>query len=59
MQWFNDVLMMSMNLSNIAISNIIVFDYRWIISRISKRKPLNLLQKDDCYYCMMITKLRH
>ena len=59
MQWCNDVLMMSMNLSNIAISNINVVDYRWVISRFSKRKPVNLLQKDDYYYCMMITKLRH
>ena len=59
MQWCNDVLMMSMNLSNIAISNINVVDYRWVISRFSKRKAVNLLQRDDYYYCMMITKLRH
>ena len=39
--------MMSMALSNIAISNIKGSDYRWIISLISKNEPINLMQFAD------------
>ena len=43
----HDVLMMSMNLSNIAILNINNADYRCIISGISKSKAVNLLKNAD------------
>ena len=39
--------MMSMNLSDIAILNIEVFDYRCIISLISKYEAVKLMQKAD------------
>ena len=39
--------MMSTNLSDIAISDINGFDYRCIISLISKNGAINLLQNDD------------
>ena len=42
-----DLLMMSMNLSDIAISNIKSADYRCIISRICKREAINLIQYID------------
>ena len=41
----HDVLMMSMNLSNIAILNINGVDYRCIINKISKIEAVNLPQK--------------
>ena len=40
----DDLVMMSMNLSNIAILNIKRADYRCIISGISKSEAMNLLQ---------------
>ena len=40
----HDLLMMSINLSNITILNIKGFDYRCIISLISKNEAINLLQ---------------
>ena len=40
-------LLMSMNLSSIAILNIKGFDYCFIISLISKNGPINLLQNND------------
>ena len=43
----HDVLMMSMNLSGIAILNIHGADYRCIISRISKSEAINLMQNND------------
>ena len=43
----HDLLMMSMNLSDIAILNIEVFDYRCIISSISKYEAVKLMQKAD------------
>ena len=43
----HDLLMMFMNLSNIAILNIEVSDYRCIISLISKNEAINLLQNAD------------
>ena len=43
----NDVLMMSMNLSNIAILNIKSSDYCCIISLISKNEAINLSQNTD------------
>ena len=43
----HDLLMMSMNLSDIAISNIKSADYRCIISRICKREAINLIQYID------------
>ena len=43
----HDLLMMSMNLSNIAILNIKGSDYRCIISLISKNEAINLLQNVD------------
>ena len=43
----HDLLMMSMNLSDIAILNIKVFDYRCIISLISKYEAVKLMQKAD------------
>ena len=42
-----DLLMMSMNLSDIAILNIKGSDYRCIISLISKNEPVNLMQNAD------------
>ena len=41
---FQDVLMMSMNLSNVIILNV---DYRCITNGISKTEAVNLLQKAD------------
>ena len=41
----HDVLMISMNLSNIAILNINYVKYRWLINRISKSEAVNLPQK--------------
>ena len=43
----HDVLMMSMNLTEIAIRNIHGADYCCIISRISKSEAMNLMQKID------------
>ena len=43
----HDVLMMSMTLSNIAILNIKGDNYCCIVSRTSKNKAVNLLQKPD------------
>ena len=43
----HDLLMMSMNLSDIAILNIKGSDYRCIISLISKNEAINLLQNGD------------
>ena len=43
----HDVLMVSMNLSNIVILNIHGVDYCCIISRISKSEAVTLLQKAD------------
>ena len=43
----HDLLMMSMNLSDIAILNIKGSDYRCIISLISKSEVVNLLQNAD------------
>ena len=43
----HNVLMMSMDLSDIAILNIKGADYHCIISRISKSEAVNLLQKAD------------
>ena len=43
----HDVLMMSMNLSDIAILNINSADCCCIITRISKSEAVNLLQKAD------------
>ena len=42
-----DLLMMSMNLSDIAISNIKGADYCYIISRINKSEAINLMQNID------------
>ena len=39
-----DLLVMSMNLRNIAVLNIKGFDYHCIISRTSKSEPINLVQ---------------
>ena len=39
-------LLMSMNLSSIAILNIKGFDYRFIISLISKNGPINLMENN-------------
>ena len=44
---YHDLLMMSMNLSDIAILNIKGFDYRCNISLTSKNKLLNLMQNAD------------
>ena len=44
---FHDLLMMSMNLSNIATLNIKGSDYCCIISRIRKSEAINLLQNTD------------
>ena len=43
----DDLLMMSMNLSNIAILNIKRFDYLCIISLISKNEAIDLIQNAD------------
>ena len=43
----HDVLMMTVNLSDIAILNINCVDHRCVINRISKREAVNLLQKAD------------
>ena len=43
----HDLLMISMNLSDIAILNIKGSDYRCIISLISKNEAINLLQNAD------------
>ena len=43
----HDLLMMSMNLGDIAIFNIKGSDYRYIISLISKNEPINLMQIAD------------
>ena len=40
----HDLLMMSMNLRDIAILNIKCSDYGWIISFISKNEAINLMQ---------------
>ena len=42
---YHDELMMSINLSNIAILNINDVDYHGIITRMSKSEAVNLLQK--------------
>ena len=44
---YHDLLMMSVNRSDIAILNIKGFDYRRIISLISKNKSINILQNAD------------
>ena len=43
----HDVLMMSMNLNDIAVLNIHGLDYRCIINRISESEAVNLLQNAD------------
>ena len=43
----HDLLMMSVNLSDIAILNIKGSDYRCIISLISKNEAINLMQNTD------------
>ena len=43
----HDLLMMSMNLSNIAVLNIRSIDYYCIISGIIKSEAINLMQKAD------------
>ena len=43
----HDLLMMSMNLSNTAILNIKGSNYRCIISLISKKEAINLMQNAD------------
>ena len=43
----NDLLMMSINLRDIAILNIKVFDYLCINSLINKNEATNLMQNDD------------
>ena len=50
----HDLLMMSVNLSDIAILNIKVSDYCCIISLISKNEPINLMQNTD-----LIEKRKH
>ena len=44
---YHDLLMISMNLSDIAILNIKSTDYRCIISRISKNEAINLMQNSS------------
>ena len=44
---FHDLLMMSVNLTDIAISNIKGSDYCYIISLISKNESMNLLENAD------------
>ena len=43
----HDLLMMSMNISDIAILKIKGFDYRCIISLIKKNETINLMQNND------------
>ena len=43
----HDLLMMSVNLTDIAIFNIQGCDYRYIISLISKNEAINLMQNAD------------
>ena len=43
----HDLLMMSINLSDITILNIKGSDYHCIISRISKNEPMSLMQNAD------------
>ena len=43
----HDLLMMSMNLSDIAILNIKASDYHCIISLINKNEAINLMQNSD------------
>ena len=43
----HDLLMMSINLSDIGILNIKDYDYRFIISLISKNDAINLMQNAD------------
>ena len=43
----SDILMMFINLSNIAISNIHGADYRYIITGISKNEGINLMHNID------------
>ena len=43
----HDLLMMSTNLSNIAISNIKGSDYHFVINLISKKEAIKLLQNGD------------
>ena len=43
----HDLLMMSMNLSDLAFLNIKSVDYRCIISGISKNEAINLMQNTD------------
>ena len=50
----HDALMMSMNLSDIAILNINCADYRCIINRISKNDTINVLKNVD-----LIEKVEH
>ena len=45
--WFHDVLMMPMSLTNIDILDIYSVDYRCIIARISKSEAMNLLKNAD------------
>ena len=44
---YHDLLMMSMNLNNIAILNIKDFDFCYIISGISKNEAITLIQNAD------------
>ena len=44
---YHDLLMISINLSDIAISNTKIADFRCIISRISKSEAINLMQNID------------
>ena len=44
---YHDLLMMSLNLSNIAILNIKGADYRCIISAASKSEAINLMKNND------------
>ena len=45
--WCHDLLMKSLNLSNIAILSIKGSDYHCIITLISKNEPINLLKNAD------------
>ena len=45
----HDLLMMSMNLTDIAIFNIPGCDYRYIISLISKNESINVMQNADLF----------
>ena len=51
-----DLLMISVNLSDIAILNIKGSDYRYIISLISKNKAINIMQNADLAEKSIITK---